>query len=189
MGMALVKVHVPLPHLQASGILYIGWQILLVIVSLSKICTGADGGWVVTMRQTANGEGTAGGAAGEGTDRSSAEKPAFGVPLPSGMGSTPIDAAFGTVGPPQPPLVDYPDSPMFLRAGAPKPAKDPDSKGSYHSALWGSGRRSPPLGDGGGGGRSSFGSFRFFKKRARFKNAADAADAAPPPRPSPLLMA
>ena len=35
---------------QVSGLLYIGWQILLVLVSLSKICTGADGGWVVTTR-------------------------------------------------------------------------------------------------------------------------------------------
>ena len=35
---------------QISGLLYIGWQVLLVIVSLSKICTGADGGWIVTQR-------------------------------------------------------------------------------------------------------------------------------------------
>ena len=35
---------------QLSGILYIGWQLLLVFVSLSKICRGADGGWVVTSR-------------------------------------------------------------------------------------------------------------------------------------------
>lgn len=35
---------------QLSGVLYIGWQILLVTVSLAKICTGSDGGWVVTRR-------------------------------------------------------------------------------------------------------------------------------------------
>ena len=40
---------------QMSGLLYIGWQMLLVVVSLSKICTGADGGWIVTTRATANG--------------------------------------------------------------------------------------------------------------------------------------
>lgn len=35
---------------QASGLLYIGWQVLLVLVSLTKICRGATGGWVVTTR-------------------------------------------------------------------------------------------------------------------------------------------
>ena len=35
---------------QVSGLLYIGWQVLLVVVSLAKICTGTDGGWVVTKR-------------------------------------------------------------------------------------------------------------------------------------------
>ena len=29
------------------------WQILLVFVSLSKICSGSDGGWVVTKRLNA----------------------------------------------------------------------------------------------------------------------------------------
>ena len=33
-----------------TGVLYISWQLLLVIVSLSKICTGTDGGWEVTVR-------------------------------------------------------------------------------------------------------------------------------------------
>jgi len=35
---------------QMSGLVYIGWQLLLVFISLSKICRGADGGWVVTSR-------------------------------------------------------------------------------------------------------------------------------------------
>ena len=39
---------------QISGLLYIGWQVLLVFVSLSKICTGADGGWIVTKRLAAS---------------------------------------------------------------------------------------------------------------------------------------
>jgi len=35
---------------QVSGIMYISWQLLLAVVSLSKICIGADGGWIVTAR-------------------------------------------------------------------------------------------------------------------------------------------
>jgi len=31
---------------QLSGILYLSWQLLLVFISLSKICSGTDGGWV-----------------------------------------------------------------------------------------------------------------------------------------------
>jgi len=38
---------------QMSGVLYLGWQLLLVFVSLSKIGTGTTDGWVVTTRAVA----------------------------------------------------------------------------------------------------------------------------------------
>lgn len=62
---------------QFTGVLYIGWQLLLVIVSLSKICRGVDGGWVVTKR-------------------SDAQPMALGEP-PSPAG-TPLGAAFASTG-------------------------------------------------------------------------------------------
>uniref|UniRef100_A0A7S3AML5 Glycosyltransferase 2-like domain-containing protein n=1 Tax=Haptolina ericina TaxID=156174 RepID=A0A7S3AML5_9EUKA len=37
---------------QASGILYVSLQLLLALISLAKICIGADGGWIVTARAT-----------------------------------------------------------------------------------------------------------------------------------------
>ncbi|KAL1503893.1 hypothetical protein AB1Y20_012356 [Prymnesium parvum] len=35
---------------QVTGIMYISWQLLLAVISLSKVCIGADGGWIVTTR-------------------------------------------------------------------------------------------------------------------------------------------
>ena len=49
---------------QLSGVLYLSWQLLLVVVSLTKICTGADGGWIVTQRMAVPASG-AGGAPGK----------------------------------------------------------------------------------------------------------------------------
>mmetsp|Transcript_19213 Transcript_19213/g.57904 ORF Transcript_19213/g.57904 Transcript_19213/m.57904 type:complete len:177 (+) Transcript_19213:1356-1886(+) len=35
---------------QVAGILYLLWQLVLILISLVKICTGNAGGWVVTQR-------------------------------------------------------------------------------------------------------------------------------------------
>lgn len=35
---------------QVAGIPYLLWQLLLVIISLLRICSGTDSGWVVTQR-------------------------------------------------------------------------------------------------------------------------------------------
>ena len=40
---------------QVTGMLYIGWQLLLVVVSLSKVLTGSETRWEVTQRAQASG--------------------------------------------------------------------------------------------------------------------------------------
>jgi len=35
---------------QLSGVLYLGWNVALYVISLAKICTGTDNGWIVTTR-------------------------------------------------------------------------------------------------------------------------------------------
>ena len=52
---------------QFSGVLYVGWQLLLVVISLTKIFTGSVSGWEVTQRSadpTAGGGGSSGGDGG-----------------------------------------------------------------------------------------------------------------------------
>ena len=74
---------------QITGVLYIGWQILLVIVSLSKICTKTDGGWVVTKRVETP----------TGTDRSPSKPPTRpkATPLARKRPSGPLEAAFAPI--------------------------------------------------------------------------------------------
>ncbi|KAL3902421.1 MAG: hypothetical protein SGPRY_012074 [Prymnesium sp.] len=44
------RLWLPVLLFQATGVLYISWQLLLACISLSKVCIGADGGWIVTTR-------------------------------------------------------------------------------------------------------------------------------------------
>ena len=60
---------------QITGVLYIGWQLLLVIVSLTKIFTGGDKGWEVTARMLSSNKGSDGGNAPSGAEPSGAPAP------------------------------------------------------------------------------------------------------------------
>ena len=130
---------------QISGVLYIGWQILLVVVSLTKICAGADGGWVVTKRERTGAKASALRAVsvscqtGEDTiGPLLSERAAIGAPgaAPGSVGAlidrnfnkrkgcTPIGAAFA-------PIRDDADAdakvPGSLRAVSPEPYRPPAS--------------------------------------------------------------
>ena len=114
---------------QASGLLYIGWQVLLVIVSLSKICTNQDGGWVVTKRSSD--ESTTGEAAPP-KRRPSATRTG---PSPRG----PLEAAFATI-----PRNEEADAkvPGSLRALSPMPSR-PQALGGRTPAWYSLGYASP----------------------------------------------
>ena len=119
---------------QASGILYIGWQVLLVLVSLSKICTGQDSGWVVTTRQQVAKEGRGAKQRALSHERSTPPDPESGGGSEYPLGRrppspSPIQAAFGVVGPPAPAPLDVPDSPVMVRRPSSSPKKrTPSSK-------------------------------------------------------------
>jgi len=83
---------------QVTGIVYIGWQLMLVVISLSKICRGADAGWVVTSRAAASQTGVGVDGRSSGVDSSilsvatnGTPRKIIGMPLPP---HSPIEAAF-----------------------------------------------------------------------------------------------
>lgn len=101
-----------------SGSLYIGWQLMLVIVSLSKICLKADGGWEVTDRlvtapaekvhvgggdgRGANGGG-GGGGGNEGNGGDVANAPSTPPMIAGAPLGSPLAAAFSPAGSKSPP--------------------------------------------------------------------------------------
>ena len=88
---------------QLSGVLYIGWQLLLVLISLAKIFSGSDGGWEVTTR-SAEAAPACGGEGGNcaaqqtrmGSSSSSSSAPSSPIALAA---SSPLNAAFTPLGP------------------------------------------------------------------------------------------
>ena len=124
-----------------SGSLYIGWQLMLVVISLGKICLKADGGWEVTARMVhpagadhaANG--AANGAAAGAPSVAGAPAPSTPPPkrLPSPLAS-PLAAAFSPAGAKSPPhdagTRGAPDAPLswaWLPASLAAPAAAPPS--------------------------------------------------------------
>ena len=78
----------------ASGSLYIGWQLMLVVVSLSKIFLKADGGWEVTTRMLTSTEGQTPPTANQPPDRGASPAPAALKSPPFSPTMSPLNAAF-----------------------------------------------------------------------------------------------
>lgn len=86
---------------QLSGVLYIGWQLLLVLISLAKIFTGSDGGWEVTTRSAEAAPacgGDGGNCAAQQTRMGSSSSSAPSSPIALAA-SSPLNAAFTPLGP------------------------------------------------------------------------------------------
>ena len=117
---------------QASGLLYIGWQILLVVVSLSKICMNQDGGWVVTKRSAPS------------TDRSDTQHPAAPKRRPSASRTGPsprgpLEAAFASIQRNEEADAKVPGS---FGVGSPQPSR-PQALGGRTPAWYNMGYVSP----------------------------------------------